>query len=154
MHRNAKRVQEALQAAGLETEVVDVPAGTRTAQEAADALETTVGQIAKSIVFTQGDSGVVVVASGTNRVSEAKVSALTEAPVGRADADAVRRLTGFPIGGVPPLAHSTDVTVLIDEDLMGFDEVWAAAGTPNAVFRTTGKELHEATGAKVADIKA
>ncbi|MEA2446840.1 MAG: hypothetical protein QOK47_477 [Actinomycetota bacterium] len=154
MHRNAKRVQEALAAKGLDIEVVQVPESTRTAQEAADALGITVAQIAKSIVFTLGESGVVVVASGVNRIDEAKVSSLIGAPIGRANADDVRRLTGFPIGGVPPLAHTTEVEVLIDEDLLAFEEIWAAAGTPNAVFRTTGRELHESTGARVANIKA
>jgi prolyl-tRNA editing enzyme YbaK/EbsC (Cys-tRNA(Pro) deacylase) len=154
MHRNVVRVRDALAATGLEVEIVEVPAGTRTAQEAADALGVTVAQIAKSIVFTQGESGVVVVTSGTNRVSEAKVAALLDHEIGRADADAVRRLTGFPIGGVPPLGHATQVRVLIDEDLLAFDEIWAAAGTPNAVFKTTGRELADALGAPIADVKA
>ena len=154
MHRNTRRVQEELAAKGLDVELLEVPDSTRTAQEAANAIGTSIAQIAKSIVFTQGDSGVVVVTSGVNRVDETKVTSLTGSPIHRADADAVRRLTGFPIGGVPPLAHVTSLEILIDEDLFGFDEIWAAAGTPHAVFRTSAGDLAKATGGRVADIKA
>lgn len=154
MHRNTRRVQEELTAKGLEVQLLEVPDSTRTAREAADAIGISVAQIAKSIVFRQGDKGVVVVTSGANRVDEAKVASLVGAPIDRADADVVRRLTGFPIGGVPPLAHTTPLQVLIDEDLVAFDEIWAAAGTPNAVFRTTADELRVATGGRIADVRA
>ncbi len=153
MHANAQKVQDTLRSLGNDGEVVEFSASTRTSQEAADAIGTTVAQIAKSMIFARGETGVLVVTSGANRVSTAKVSTLLGGAIGRADADAVRKLTGFPIGGVPPIGHVEGLEVLIDEDLLTFDEVWAAAGTPNAVFRTTPQALIEMTGGRVADIK-
>lgn len=153
MHTNALRVQAALRDLGREVDIFEFPAGTRTSAEAAAAIGTSVAQIAKSMIFTTGETGVLVVTSGVNRVSADKVSALVGQKVRRADADMVRRLTGFPIGGVPPVAHSGDNFVLIDEDLLRFDEVWAAAGTPNTVFPTSPADLVEMTGGRVADIK-
>lgn len=157
MHSNAKKVQEALISLGYEAEVVEFSESTRTSQEAASAIGTSVAQIAKSMIFARGDAGgdagVLVVTSGANRVSTTKVAELLGGEIGRADAGMVRKLTGFPIGGVPPVAHVEGMEVLIDEDLTRFDEVWAAAGTPNAVFRATPGALIEMTGGRVADIK-
>jgi prolyl-tRNA editing enzyme YbaK/EbsC (Cys-tRNA(Pro) deacylase) len=130
---------------------LEVPA--RTSQEAADALGVQVGQIAKSVIFKRkmDDTAVLVVASGDRRVDEKRVAAVTGA-LGRADADFVKLRTGFSIGGVAPLAHSTATVTLIDRELFRFAEIWAAAGHPNGVFRLTPDELVRLTGAPVADV--
>ena len=130
---------------------LEVPA--RTSQEAADALGVQVGQIAKSVIFRRkgDDSAVLVVTSGDRRVDEKRVAAVTGA-LGRADADFVKQRTGFSIGGVAPLAHSTPSVTLIDRELFRFSEIWAAAGHPNGVFRLSPDELVRLTGAPVADV--
>lgn len=153
MHRNAERVQALLKGMGAQGEIVEFDKSTRTSQEAADAVGVEVAQIAKSLVFEADGGGVMVIASGANRVSTTKVERLLGHPIKRADADAVRRLTGFPIGGVPPVGHEHDLTVLIDEDLMEHDEIWAAGGTPNAVFPTTPDELVRISGGRMADVR-
>ncbi len=129
----------------------------RTAQQAADALGVGLGQIAKSIVFRRKPDGVavLVVTSGDLRVDEKKVQALVCAEggkLGRADADFVKSATGFSIGGVSPLAHATPVVTLVDQQLFRFDEIWAAAGHPHAVFRLTPHQLQTLTGAPVHDV--
>jgi prolyl-tRNA editing enzyme YbaK/EbsC (Cys-tRNA(Pro) deacylase) len=120
-------------------QVVELPASTRTALEAASAVGCQVGQIVKSLVFRRQDSEapLLILASGANRVNEAGVQALLGEAVGKADADFVRLHTGFAIGGVPPLGHPQALVTLIDADLLQYAEIWAAAGTPNAVFRLT-----------------
>ena len=125
----------------------------RTAQEAADALGIAVGQIAKSIIFRRksDDAAVLVVTSGDRRVDEKKVEAHV-GKVGRADADFVKSRTGFSIGGVSPVAHATPPVTLIDQDLLRFDVVWAAAGHPHGVFRLRPQDLERLTGAPVADV--
>ncbi len=125
----------------------------RTAQQAADALGVVVGQIAKSIVFRRkaDDAAVLVVTSGDRRVDEGKVTALVGA-VGRADADFVRERTGFAIGGVSPVGHTTAPVTLIDRELFRFDEIWAAAGHPHGVFKLHPQQLVQLTGAPVADV--
>ena len=130
---------------------LEVPA--RTSQEAADVLGVQVGQIAKSVIFRRkgDDSAVLVVTSGDRRVDEKRVAAVTGA-LGRADADFVKLRTGFSIGGVAPLAHSTPSVTLIDRELFRFSEIWAAAGHPNGVFRLSPDELVRLTGAPVADV--
>ncbi len=152
---SAARVQTALSARGYAFEVREFPAGTRTSAQAAEAVGCGVGQIAKSLVFraVESDRSVLVIASGANRVSEDKVAALIGEPIGRADAEFVRRKSGFAIGGVPPLAHSEAPLVLIDQELLVHDEIWAAAGTPNAVFRLGPDDLLAITGGRVADVK-
>lgn len=153
MHKNAERVQEALRAAGSDASVVELPTSARTSAEAATAIGVEVGQIAKSLVFTVDGSPVVAVLSGTDRLDPEKLRrALGGSTVGRADADAVRAATGFPIGGVSPLAHSA--RVVVDRGLAAYDVVWAAAGTPHAVFPTTFAELVTATGGAVVDVSA
>ena len=129
----------------------------RTAQQAADALGISLGQIAKSIIFRRksDDAAVLVITSGDKRVDEKKVAALVcvdGAKLGRADADFVKAKTGFSIGGVPPLAHATPPVTLIDRELFRFDEIWAAAGHPHGVFRLRPQELESLTGAPVADV--
>jgi prolyl-tRNA editing enzyme YbaK/EbsC (Cys-tRNA(Pro) deacylase) len=125
----------------------------RTAQEAADVLGVQLGQIAKSVVFKRQHDGVavVVVTSGDLRVDVQKVAALT-GPVGRADADFVKAATGFTIGGVSPVGHLTPPVMLIDRELQRFDEIWAAAGHPNGVFKLSPAQLQSLTGAPVADV--
>ena len=152
MHPNAQRVQRALHDRGCDAEVIQVPDSTRTAAEAAAALGTNVAQIVKSLVFLADDKALLVLASGTNRVSPEKVRAIIGGKITRADADAVRRLTGYAIGGVPPLAHDTPARVLMDPHLLQFETVWAAAGTPHAVFGIAPSELHRVTGAEVCDV--
>lgn len=151
----AQRVQAALQALGLALAVREFPQGTRTAQDAANAVGCAVGQIVKSLIFKAADgNGVLVLASGINRVDEKAVAALLGQAIGKADADFVRATTGFAIGGVPPLAHTEPLLTLIDEDLLRYGEMWAAAGTPSTVFRLTPAELTRvAPLARIARIK-
>jgi prolyl-tRNA editing enzyme YbaK/EbsC (Cys-tRNA(Pro) deacylase) len=149
---SALKVQAVL---GEKFEVLEFDAGTRTAADAAAAIGCTVAEIAKSLLFKAKESGrpVLVVASGVNRVDEKKVSTLIGEKIGRADADYVREKTGFAIGGVPPVGHAAAPLTLIDEDLLKFETIWAAAGTPNAVFRLTPGELGELTGGRVAEVR-
>ena len=148
------RVARALAARGHPHAPRYLDTAARTAQEAADALGVSVGQIAKSVVFrlrADAPRAVLVVTSGDRRVDEKKVAALV-GPVGRADADFVKAQTGFSIGGVSPVAHANAPLTLIDRDLFRFDEIWAAAGHPNGVFRLSPRELEALTGAPVADV--
>jgi prolyl-tRNA editing enzyme YbaK/EbsC (Cys-tRNA(Pro) deacylase) len=150
----AQRVQDALNAAGVECSVVEMPATTRTAKEAAMAIGCTVAQIAKSLVFrtVRDRKPILVIASGTNRVNESKLVEALGEPIELADADYVRQWTGFAIGGVPPIGHTTTIDTLIDSDLLKFDVIWAAAGTPHAVFRLTPTQLTQITNGKVIPI--
>ena len=151
---SARRVQAALDSFGLGFEVREFAESTRSAAEAATAIGCQVGQIAKSLVFRgrTSDRPLLVIASGQNRVDLAKLAPLVEEAAGRADADFVRARTGFTIGGVPPLGHAQALTTVVDQDLMAFREVWAAAGTPNAVFRLSPADLVRITAGKIADI--
>jgi prolyl-tRNA editing enzyme YbaK/EbsC (Cys-tRNA(Pro) deacylase) len=153
VHPNAERVQESLRALGAEATVLELPASTRTAGEAAAAIGTTVARIAKSLVFLAGEEPVLVIASGVDRVSLTKLGRLLGAPVRRAEAEAVKRLTGFPIGGVAPVGHASPLRILIERSLLQHPEVWAAAGTPHAVFRTSPAELVRITGGEVGDLR-
>ncbi|WP_066333592.1 YbaK/EbsC family protein [Azohydromonas lata] len=148
-----QRVAQALAAQGHPHLPLYLETAARTAQEAADALGVSVGQIAKSVIFKlrADERAVLVVASGDRRVDEKKVAALV-GPVGRADADFVKARTGFSIGGVSPVAHATPPLTLIDRELFRFDEIWAAAGHPNGVFRLSPGQLEVLTGAPVADV--
>ncbi len=152
-HPNIERVRASLHEQGIEALPVEFAESTRTSAEAAAAIGTTVAQIAKSLVFLADGQPRLVIASGVNRVDTKKLGALLAAKITRADADAVRQATGFPIGGVAPVGHTTLLRTLIDEDLMAFTSIWAAAGTPNAVFETTPADLVKMTGGQVADIK-
>jgi prolyl-tRNA editing enzyme YbaK/EbsC (Cys-tRNA(Pro) deacylase) len=136
-------VQEALNAHGLQLDVKEFAESTRTAEDAARAIGCQLGQIVKSLVFKAQRSGkaVLVIASGSNRVDEKIIRDHLGEKIGRADADFVRAQTGFAIGGVPPVGHTQKLTTFIDKDLLDYDEIWAAAGTPNAVFRLTPDEL-------------
>jgi prolyl-tRNA editing enzyme YbaK/EbsC (Cys-tRNA(Pro) deacylase) len=153
-HPTALRVAQLLRDAGLAGEIVEFEQPTRTSAEAAAAIGCTVAEIAKSIVFRGAASGeaVIVVASGANRVSEAKVAARVGEALARADADFVREATGYAIGGVAPLGHAKPVKLLLDEDLRRFGKVWAAGGTPFSVFPLTPEELRTITGAEWTDV--
>lgn len=154
MRTSALKVQEALARLGRDFEVVEFDASTRTSADAAAAIGCTIAQIAKSLVFRAKPSGrpVLVMASGANRVNEKKVEAELGERLGKADAEYVRDKTGFVIGGVPPIGHATKPAAFIDRDLLQFAEIWAAAGTPHAVFRLTPGDLVEITGGKVIDL--
>ncbi|MCB9960084.1 MAG: YbaK/EbsC family protein [Rhodospirillaceae bacterium] len=155
----ARRVQAAIEAAGVPARVVVFADTTRTAADAAAAIGCTVAQIAKSLVFRTdpGDRPVLVVASGVNRVDERAVAAVLADETGgarikRADADFVRASSGYAIGGVPPVGHATPPLVVLDRDLLALPEIWAAAGTPNAVVRLAPDQLQALTGGTVATI--
>jgi prolyl-tRNA editing enzyme YbaK/EbsC (Cys-tRNA(Pro) deacylase) len=148
------RVVEALARAGVEAEVRQFAQSTRTVQEAADAIGTTVGQIVKSLVFLCGDRPILALVSGDNRVDTQRLGAVAGGSIKRASADEVRTATSYSIGGVPPVGHSAELPTYLDQDLFKYDEIWAAAGTPNAVFRTTPAELRRITAAKVVDLAA
>jgi prolyl-tRNA editing enzyme YbaK/EbsC (Cys-tRNA(Pro) deacylase) len=152
---SAQRVQAALHEAGFNSEILVVPQSTRTAAEAAGVVGCDVAQIVKSLVFRAANSNrpILVVASGANRVNEPTVSELIGEPLAKADAAFVRERTGYAIGGVPPLGHSETIETYVDEDLLAYSEIWAAAGTPNTLLRLTPDELVRMTGGRVAAIK-
>jgi prolyl-tRNA editing enzyme YbaK/EbsC (Cys-tRNA(Pro) deacylase) len=147
-------VQDALRTLGLPADVRELDASTRTAPEAAAAVGCELGAIVKSLVFRGRSSGdpVLVLVSGDNRADEARVEAEVGEPVGRADADWVREVTGYAIGGIPPVGHPSPVRTVVDADLLRFDEVWAAAGTPRAVFPVAPRALVDAAGGTLAAV--
>jgi prolyl-tRNA editing enzyme YbaK/EbsC (Cys-tRNA(Pro) deacylase) len=152
---SAQRVQDSAHALGLDIIVREMAATTRTAEEAAAACGVTVGQIVKSLVFTGADSGklYLLLVSGTNRVDEKGVARHLGEKLKRPDADAVRAATGFAIGGIPPFGHTTRLATYVDADLLQYDVVWAAAGTPKAVFPVAPARLRDAVGAAVIAVK-
>lgn len=152
---SVQKVQDVLRSLGFSGEVVVFSDSTRTAAEAAQAVGCQVGQIVKSLVFKGKHTHrpVLVEASGVNRVNERRVSEVIGEPIEKADADFVRQHTGFAVGGVPPIGHAEHIETFIDEDLLQYEEIWAAAGNPHAVFRLTPGELQEMTGGKVIGIK-
>ena len=151
---SAQRVQDALQGKGFTCEVIELPEKTRTAQEAAQAIGCRVEQIAKSLIFkgTHTNRPILVVASGSNRVDEKKLSEHVSEPVEKADAGFVRERTGFVIGGVPPIGHSERFEIFIDEALLHYEEIWAAAGNPHAVFKLTPSDLLRMTNGQVVSV--
>jgi prolyl-tRNA editing enzyme YbaK/EbsC (Cys-tRNA(Pro) deacylase) len=152
---SAQRVQDALNALGFAAcQVVELPDSTRTAAEAAAAIGCTVAQIAKSLVFKGARSGdpLLVIASGTNRVNTDKLAALIGEPLDKPDADYVREKTGFVIGGVPPVGHIAPLRTLLDHDLEQYADIWAAAGTPRAVFKLTPAALAHMTGGQWIEV--
>jgi prolyl-tRNA editing enzyme YbaK/EbsC (Cys-tRNA(Pro) deacylase) len=154
LSRSARRVQEALHAAGEHVEVRELSDSTRTAPEAAQAVGCELGAIVKALVFRGERSGdpVLALVSGANRADEEAIAAAVGEPIGRATPDFVRERTGFAIGGVAPVGHG--LRPLVDADLLAFDEVWAAAGTPRALFAIAPARLVEVTGGEVAAIAA
>jgi len=149
-----QRVRQALAELGHPHVPLWLDTAARTSQQAADALGVAVGQIAKSVIFRRRSDGaaVLVVTSGDKRVDEAKVAAQVGGPLERADAEFVKAATGFAIGGVAPVAHAQMLVTLIDRELFRFEEIWAAAGHPNGVFRLSPRELEQLTGAPVAEV--
>lgn len=153
MHRNVVRVVEAAERLGLTIAPKEFPESTRTAAEAAAAIGVPVGAIVKSLVFGVDDAVVVALVSGPNLLDEAKLAAVAGGGTAhRVDADAVRAATGYPVGGVPPFGHATDLAVFVDEDLLAFDEVWAAAGTPHVNFAAAPADLVRVTAGVVCDL--
>jgi Cys-tRNA(Pro) deacylase len=155
MHASAQRVQEELRKLGYSGDVHEHQASTRTAVEAAEAAGCEVGQIVKSLVFRLEPSGepVLVLVSGSNRVHEKRLGRQLGGTLERADADYVHTVSGYAIGGVPPVGHKTPLKTYIDEDLLQYQTIWAAAGTPNAVFEITPPELLRISSATIVDIK-
>lgn len=151
---SAQKVQDALIQLGFTNRIIELPDTTRTAVEAAAAIGCEVGAIVKSLIFKtqQTERPVLVIASGANRVNEKHLRDLTGEKIGRADADFVRQATGFAIGGIPPVGHPQPIQTFIDEDLFRYAEVWAAGGTPHAVFNLTPAELVRMTGGTVISV--
>lgn len=147
------RVRNALAAAGLPPRVEEFPASTRTAEEAAAAIGTSASQIVKSLVFLSGESPVLVLMSGGNRLDTDRLAALTGAMIRKADAQTVRAATGYAIGGVPPIGFPASLPTFIDRDLMKYETVWAAAGTPRHVFPASPADLVRVTSGTVAELK-
>jgi Cys-tRNA(Pro) deacylase len=145
-----ERVRNALEAAGLDSRIEEFPASTRTAQDAATAIGTSVGQIVKSLVFLSGGDPVLVLMSGSNRLDPQRLAAITGAEIRKADAETVRSATGYAIGGVPPIGFPATLPTVIDRDLMQYATIWAAAGTPRHVFPISPLDLTRVTAATVA----
>lgn len=153
-HPNVTRVVEAARSLGLDIEPRRFPEGTKTAADAAAAIGVHVGQIVKSLIFAVDGEVVLAYVSGANRLDESKLAtAAGGASCTRVDADVVRAATGYPIGGVPPFGHATELRVFIDPDLLQWDEVWAAAGTWNDVFGIDPRRLVDAAGGTITDLK-
>jgi Cys-tRNA(Pro) deacylase len=151
---SAQKIQNLLTELGYVYTVIEHAESTRTAQEAADRAGCELGQIVKSLIF-MGKSGkpILVLTSGANRVDEKRISTYAGEKISRADADFVRRVTGFAIGGVPPIGHAEKMETYIDEDFLVYQLVWAAAGTPNAIFELKTEDLQKMTNGKIAQVK-
>ena len=154
LHKNVVRVIEAGRELGVEVSPRNFPEGAKTAQDAADAIGVSVGQIVKSLIFGVDGELVLAYVSGSNQLDEKKLAAAAGgAKCRRVDADAVRTSTGYPIGGVPPFGHLNPLDVFIDPDLLQYSEVWAAAGTWHDVFPIAPDDLVRASGGTVTDLK-
>ena len=153
MHRNAKQVVEAGRTLGVEVHPREFPDSTRTAADAALAIGVDLGQIVKSLVFCVDGEVVVALVSGDNLLDEKKLAEVAGGErAWREDAETVRDATGFPVGGVPPFGHREPLRIFVDEDLMTYDELWAAAGTPHCNFAITPNDLLRATGGRICDL--
>jgi prolyl-tRNA editing enzyme YbaK/EbsC (Cys-tRNA(Pro) deacylase) len=155
LSESAKRVQEFLSARGFSFEVKELPGLTRTAQQAADSVGCSVSQIAKSLIFKDKDTGlpVLVIASGSNRVDPAKIEKKTGLKLVKADGNYVKERVGFAIGGVPPAGHKEPLETILDADLKKYEVIWAAAGTPFAVFQLSPADLEPLTNGRWIDLK-
>lgn len=152
---SAQKIQDQLKSLGYDYTVIEHSESTRTAQEAADRAGCALGQIVKSLIFKGKDSGkpILVLTSGANRVDEKRISEYAREPIRRADADFVRRVTGFAIGGVPPVGNTQKMETYIDEDFLQYPTIWAAAGTPNAIFELKTDDLQKMTDGNVVRVK-
>ena len=155
LSKRSQKVQNALNELDISLEVIELPDSTRTAVEAAQAIGCQIGQIIKSLIFRGGktDHAILVLASGQNHVNEKKIEMLIAEPLEKANANFVRKHTGFAIGGVPPVGHSEKLATYIDEDLLEYSVLWAAAGTPHAVFKLKSEDLVKITAGIVVDIQ-
>lgn len=155
LSKSAKSVQDSLKSQDIDAQVVELPASTRTAEEAARAIGCQVAQIVKSLVFRTKNSNkaVLVLVSGINRVNEKMIAIEVGEEIVKAEADFVRNKTGFAIGGIPPIGHKEQLDTYIDKDLLQYPELWAAAGTPNAVFNLEGSALQKLTKGKIVSVK-
>ena len=151
----AQKVQDMVTSLGFNCKVIEFQESTRTAQEAAERAGCTLGQIIKSLIFKgkTTDKPILVLTSGANRVNEKLIGEYAGEAIGRADADFVRTVTGFAIGGVPPVGHAQKMKTYLDEDLLQYTTVWAAAGTPNAIFESTPDALQKMTNGKTVKVK-
>ena len=152
---SAQKIQDLLNSLGYNYTVIEHVESTRTAQEAADQAGCQLGQIVKSLIFRGKTSGkpILVLTSGPNRVDEKRISDYAGEPIGKADADFVRTVTGFAIGGVPPLGHVEPMETYLDEDFLQFPTIWAAAGTPKAIFELKTEDLQKMTNGKIVIVK-
>jgi prolyl-tRNA editing enzyme YbaK/EbsC (Cys-tRNA(Pro) deacylase) len=152
---SAQKIQDALRTLGYNYTVIEHAESTRTAQEAADRAGCALGQIVKSLIFRGKVSGkpILVLTSGANRVDEKHIAEYAGEHIARADADFVRTVTGFAIGGVPPIGHAQAMETYLDEDFLQYQTIWAAAGTPNAIFELVTSDLQKMTGGKTVRVK-
>ncbi|MDK1288206.1 YbaK/EbsC family protein [Pseudoalteromonas umbrosa] len=155
LSKSAQRVQDAIVAAGCQFSVVELPGSTRTAEDSANTIGCELGQIVKSLIFKGKESGkpILLLVSGKNRVKEKLVAKHLGEKLSKADADFTRKVTGFGIGGIPPLGHIETPITFIDEDLLEYETIWAAAGTPHAVFSLPANKLPELTNGQVVQVK-
>jgi prolyl-tRNA editing enzyme YbaK/EbsC (Cys-tRNA(Pro) deacylase) len=152
---SAQKIQDLLNSLGYNYTVIEHAESTRTAVEAAERAGCELGQIVKSLIFKGKASGkpIIVLTSGANRVDEKRIREYAGESIGKADADFVRAVTGFAIGGVPPVGHLQKMETYIDEDFLQFQTVWAAAGTPNAIFELNTEDLQTMTEGKIVGVK-
>src|SRR5512145_2614199 len=152
---SAQKVQDQIKSLGFEYTVIEHAESTRTAQEAADRAGCQLGQIVKSLIFRGKASNkpILVLTSGANRVDEKRISRYAGEAISRADADFVRSVTGFAIGGVPPIGHTQPMETYLDEDFLQYETIWAAAGTPNAIFELKTEDLQKMTNGSVVRVK-
>lgn len=152
---SAQKIQNLLNSLGYDYTVIEHAESTRTAQEAADRAGCELGQIVKSLIFKGKQSGkpILVLTSGANRVDEKRIREYAGEGIGKADADFARAVTGYAIGGVPPIGHVQKIETYLDEDFLQYESVWAAAGTPNAIFELPPNVLIQITDAKVVGVK-
>lgn len=151
---SAQKIQTLLNELGFAYTVVEHAESTRTAQEAADRAGCELGQIVKSLIFKGKETGkpILILASGPNRVNEKRIADYAGEGIGKADAEFVRTVTGFAIGGVPPIGHAQAMETYLDEDFLKYQTIWAAAGTPNAIFELATEDLQKMTGGKIVSI--
>jgi prolyl-tRNA editing enzyme YbaK/EbsC (Cys-tRNA(Pro) deacylase) len=152
---SAQKIQDLLISLGYEYSVIEHAESTHTAQEAAGRAGCALGQIVKSLIFRGRVSGkpILVLTSGANRVDEKRISEYAGESIGRADADFVRTVTGFAIGGIPPIGHAQKMETYLDEDFLQYPQVWAAAGTPNAIFELRTEDLQKMTNGRIVKVK-